>query len=144
MVPKLVNNRIRAAGLQKHCDCGNLSVVRLVHQMRYHIEWLAVNVFFARMMKVELRQLVALVAHNQKVSISRGIVHSDRRVAVVNDSERAASVFEPYGGEFGFLRVLNVDGRLFPANFAGSVLRVQVTPMIGAGWPFVSPMCLPL
>jgi hypothetical protein len=33
---------------------------------------------------MKLRQFVALVSHDQKVSISRGIVDSDRRIAVVH------------------------------------------------------------
>ncbi len=60
MFPKLVNDGIRAAGLEENRDSGNLAVAGLVHQMGHHIGWLTVNVFFAGMMKVELRQFVAL------------------------------------------------------------------------------------
>jgi hypothetical protein len=55
MFPKLVNGGIRAAGLEKNCDSGNLAVAGLVHQVGHHIGWLTVNVFLAGMVKVELR-----------------------------------------------------------------------------------------
>jgi hypothetical protein len=93
---------------------------------------------------VELRQFVALVSHKQKIPVSWSVVHSHRRVAVVNDFERAAFVFESYSGELSFSRISNVDGRLFLGDLAGSVVRIQVTPMLGPACPFVAPWCLPL
>src|SRR6266571_4567609 len=85
-----------------------------------------------------------MVSHYQKISVSRSVVHSNRRVAVVNDFERAVFVFESYCGEVGFLRISNVDWRLFLAVLAGSVVRIQVTPMFGPVGPFVAPCCFPL
>jgi hypothetical protein len=96
------------------------------------------------MVKVKLRQFVALVPHKQKIPVSWSVVHSDRGVAVVNDFERAASVFKSYGGKLGFARTSNVDGRLFLAAVAGSVLRIQVTPMFGPSCTFVASWCFPL
>src|SRR5271169_6155484 len=107
MFPKQANGAIRAACLEKNGDSGNLAVAGFVHEVRHHIEGLTVNVLFAGMMKVELREFVALVSHNQKVSIPRSVVHSDRRVSVVNNFQRAAFVFESYGGEFSFLCISN-------------------------------------
>ena len=91
---------------------------------------------------MELRQFVALVSHNQKVS-RMNVVHSYRGVSIVNDIERTAFVFESYGREIGFLRASNVNRRLFLAGVAGSVIRIEVTPMLGPFCPFVAPWCLP-
>ena len=85
MFPKLLNCGVRASRLQKNRDPNNPPVAGLVHKMCHHIVRLAVNVLLAGTVKVELRQLVALVADNHKVSASRGVVvvHSNG-VAVVN------------------------------------------------------------
>ena len=72
MLPNLLNGGVGAARLQKNCDSGDFPVAGFVHQMDHHIVWLTVNVLFAGTVKVELRQLVALVSHNQKVPASRG------------------------------------------------------------------------
>src|ERR1700722_15366129 len=63
MLPKLLNDGIRAASLEKNSDSSNLAVAGLVHQVGYHIVGLTVSGFFAGMVKVELRQFVTLVSH---------------------------------------------------------------------------------
>src|ERR1700683_4505766 len=131
MFPKLADGSIRAAGMEKNRDSSNLAVAGFVHQVSHHIEGLTLNGLFTGMVKVELRQFIALVSYKQKIPVSRSVVHSERRVTIVNDFERAAFVFESYGGEPGFPRISNVDGRLFLADLAGSVVRIQVTPMFG-------------
>src|SRR5271155_4389140 len=115
MIPNLLDGGVRPARLKKNCDPGHFPVAVLMHQVDFHIVWLSVNVLFAGTVKVELRELVTLFSNNQKVSTSRGvvIVHSDR-VAVVNYIfEWPAFIFKSYGRKIGFLRILNVDRRLF-------------------------------
>jgi hypothetical protein len=48
---------------------GNLSVAGFVHQWQPHMVWLAGDVIFAGTVKVELCQLVALVSHDEEVSL---------------------------------------------------------------------------
>jgi hypothetical protein len=40
-------------------------------------------------------------------------------------------VIEPYGREFGFLRIANVNRRLMVPAFAGGKFRLQVAPVAG-------------
>lgn len=108
--------------------------------MDHHVVRLAVNVLFAGTVKVKLGKLITLVSHYQKAPASRCVVVHTDRVAAVNNPERAAFVFESYDGEFGFLRTSNVDGRLFLSGFAGSVLRIEITPVVGPVCSFVAPL----
>jgi hypothetical protein len=82
--PNLLNGGVGAARFQKNCDAGNTAFAGFVHQVEHHIVWLTLNVFFAGTVKVELRESVALVSHNQKVSACRGVVVHSYCVAVVN------------------------------------------------------------
>jgi hypothetical protein len=54
---------------KKNRDAGNLSVAGLVHQWQPRTVWLAGDVIFARTVKVELCQLVALVSDDEEVSL---------------------------------------------------------------------------
>jgi hypothetical protein len=144
MFPKLLNGGVRAATLEKNCHRGHFPVAGRMHQVNDHIVGLAVDVLLAGTVKVELRQLVALIAHNQEIAISRRVIDSHRRMAVVDNSQRTAFVFESYGEQSDFVRASDVDGRLLLAELAGSVVRIQIAPMIWTGWPCIAPWCFPL
>src|SRR5215469_2810544 len=94
MLPHCPDRRVRVAWPHKHSDPGNFSVARLVHQMSLHLVGLAVDVFFAWMMKVELDEFVVLSVRDQKISVSRVVIHPDRMAIVSHISQRAEFGFE--------------------------------------------------
>src|SRR5580658_8275218 len=95
MAPELLDCRVRLARLDEHRDRRDLPVARLMHEVNHHLGGLAVNVLLARMVKMKLRQLIALVADNEKVSASgRRVVHADGMAIVDHIADGAALVLK--------------------------------------------------
>jgi|SRR5271163_2258079 len=96
-----------------------------------HVERLTVNVLFARSVKVQLRQLVPLFSHNQKVSCSGSVVvvHANGIAVVKQIFQWANSGIESQGWEWRFLGTSNVDRRLFLAEVARRVRGIKFAPV---------------
>jgi hypothetical protein len=86
---------------------------------------------------MELFQGVLFVAHADGTPCR--VVDHDR-VAVIDDVQRGRVVIEPYGREFGFLRIANVNRRLMVPAFAGGKFRLQVAPVAGTLVSVVAPV----
>ena len=97
MIPKSLDGCVRASRSYKHRDSSDLSVVGLVHQVNLHLVWLALNVFFTGVVKVELRKLVALILGEHEVAISGMVVYSDRVTVVDHIFKRHTRGFELQG-----------------------------------------------
>ena len=66
--------------------------------------------------------------------------HSDRVSVVDKIFKRPLLDSNPWAGRSAFLHILNVDRRLFLADVAGSVVRVQLTPMFQPLLPLRTPI----
>ena len=84
-----------------------------------HVVGLAIDVLFAGMVKVELAQFVALVAHRYETAGS--VVDLDA-VAIVDDLKRAGFVVELNWRQSALLGIANIHGRLPLAKLAGFVI----------------------
>ncbi len=114
-----------------------------MHQVKHHVERFAVDVFLARTVKMELRQLVARIAYDQKIPAPRRpVIHPDRRAVVGDVWNRTAFIVESQCRQIRLVRFSDVNGRLLLAP-ARRVLRIQVRPMIAAPCSFVGPGCSP-
>jgi hypothetical protein len=145
VIPELLNGPVHTAGLHQDRHAGDLSIVRLVHQVDDHVERLAMNVFLAGPVKVELGEPVALAADDEDAPGPFGVVVIDPdRLAVVDQVlQWGDRLIESKRREVRCLRSLNVDWRLLPAA-AGGVLRIERAPTIGAALTVVRPWCSPL
>ena len=141
--PKLADSGIGGASVYGNGDAGDFAVGGAEHEVNDHGEWLAVNLLFAGMMKVELGEFEALGTDEKEVAVSRGVIDADGSVAVVDDVERAAFECEAQGGKRGFFRGANVDGRLLFAVACG-VGGIEAGPMRGAVGTLVAPRSFPL
>src|SRR5215471_16569844 len=97
-------------------------------------------------MKMELRQLVALLADHEDVSGLPGIVvvHPNRSAVVDQVLERRAPVLELKGRQRGAFRAADVDGRLFPPSVTGPIVGIQLAPVFGAARSLIAPRRSPL
>src|SRR5689334_19728670 len=105
--------------------------------MDHHFVSLAVDLLFTGPVKMELFQGVLLVAHPDGTS---GRIVDHDRMTVINDVQRGRLVVEPNGRQVGLLWITNVNGGLVVSVFAGSEIRVQVTPVTGTLVSVVAPV----
>src|SRR6266403_5688216 len=100
--------------------------------MNYHIVSLAFYFFLARVMKMKLNEFIPFITDCNRVATS--VIHLDG-VAVVDYFQRCRLIVEADWRQVRVVGVANVDGRLSVTKPAGSVFRLQVTPMV---WAFGS------
>src|SRR5947209_7639450 len=106
--------------------------------MRDHVISLAIYPLFARMVKVNLLQLVPLLTHSQEAA--RSVIHL-HAVPVVDDLQRSWLVVEREGRPMmRFLRMSDIDRRLAVAQLAGGIRFLQIAPGSGSFVALVSPV----
>src|ERR1700733_15890564 len=95
MIPNFLDSAVRRSRFQETSDSGNLPVARLVHQVQHHVVRLAMDIFLTGTVKVKLRQLVALIAEDEKIAATGCVVvHPDRMTVVDDVLERTAVIFK--------------------------------------------------
>ena len=128
---------IGAALVEQHRDHRELAVGALVHQVGDHGVRLAVDLLFARLVEVELHELVARPADVDRAA--RRVVHLDR-VAVVDHLERRGLVVELDRRQVRRLGAADVDGRLDLAELAGGERLIELAPLRGPAMLAVGPV----
>lgn len=103
-----------------------------MHEVRDHRMRLAVDFLLARLVEVELHELVASAADVDRAA--RRVVRLDR-VAVVDDRKRRGVVVETDRGKVGDFRAVDIDRPLIPAEPAGLEPGAQRAPVRGPPWP---------
>ena len=132
VLPDRADRRACAALVEQHRDHGELAVAALVHQVGDHGVRLAVDLLFARLVEVELHELVARPADVDPAA--RRVVHLDR-VAVVDQLERRGLVVELDRRQVRRLGAADVDRRLDLAELAGGERLIEFSPLRGSAMP---------
>src|SRR5215831_1365638 len=97
-----------------------------MHKVHCHVEALAVDLLFARPVKVELFENVFVTTDRN--ATSRSIIDQDR-MAVVDNVQRRMLVLELDRWQVGLLRIANINRGLMMPILTRRKLRLQITPM---------------
>jgi len=136
-IPQGLHQRILRAFAEQHRYHGQLAFRVFVHQVRHHRIAAAIDLFFARLVEVELQQVVALAVDRD--AAAWGVVHLDG-MAVVENLQRRRAVSEFQRRQLRLAGLADVDWRLVVAQLAGAEVLFQLAPVLRAVGAFIAPV----
>src|SRR5271154_4239178 len=107
MIPHSLERWVDLSRFQQNSYDGQVSTRIRVNHMDHHVEALSIDKLLARMVKMELRELVAMIADGDKAP--RCIVHHNG-VTVIDDGERRSMVVELDRRQVGLFCVADAIG----------------------------------